>query len=62
MKIPKKQVQEKMEYFLRTCHGERGYAEMLLAWAFLKDWVDHYDVPEEINGHAPDCACFKCSQ
>lgn len=61
MSIPKKQIQEKMEYFIRSCHGERGHAEMLLAWAVLKDWVDHYDVPED-QDHAPNCACIKCCQ
>lgn len=45
MMIPKKKIQEQMEYFFRDTCGEP--TRLLLAYAFLKDWVDHYDVPEE---------------
>lgn len=45
MNIPKAKIQEQMDYFSRQFE-HRGEAGWMLAWVMLKDWVDHYDVPE----------------
>lgn len=46
IKIPKEKIQGKMAEFFRDTRGEP--ARLLLAYAFLKDWVDHYDdFPQE---------------
>lgn len=55
MNIPKHKIQEKMAEFFRDTRGEP--ARLLLAYAFLKDWVDHYGDYQEDHENKGDQAC-----